>query len=442
MLGFISNYVDRPFYLTKSNHSGITYQFVLSGIFLFLYMSGVRPFPISLAMIFGLPLAFLLVTNIGCLSNNYRYLSSLIYLMAILRFFLYDFRFNYIVPLSIVIFATLYIFYYAGKKGEKYLQKITILIASFFFISFLVFISTLLFDSGIHFRDFLYSNLDVTKYEGEIGLDSIQFRQGGLAYFLFTFGYQIAGGTVLLLGLAMALKGKNKMFWAMASIIAVTTLFVAGQRSATVGVSVGIILMIPFSKVRRPALNLAVVLFLLIGSYMLISKTSSYRSTKNTSYGRLLSDNPANHDILPRLSAQLIGAKMIAMNPLGIRNTNISFANEVIMVTGFSIPSVHNGYIGPVLSMGWIFGIITFMVVIRILRMSKSTLKLPRTNINNMVERIIMASLISVMINALFHNPSIFSFSSESLVLLFLYTTWYDYNRKICKMENNGKSAQ
>ena len=417
--------------MSTLEHKQAGIRFLLGCTFLLFYMSGIKPTPLSIALLLGAPFALLALINIQKIKHHNKYFIIAILSLLLLRTILYDFSVYYFAPTFILILATSYIIVFEKNNGSYSLNRITLFITTFFALSFLLFVVTLISQTGLLLRDFLYSGIDASKYVGVLGLDSTHFRQGGLSYFLFTFGYQIAGGTMLLIGMAIVQSGKLKVFFIISTIIAITTLFVAGQRSAIVGVGTGAILLFPLFKIKRIGFAVLLTVVLLIGSFYTVSKTIVFRGENNTSMGRLLGDNPANDDILYRLTAQVVGAKLILNYPLGIRNANISFSQEVFNLTGYYIPSIHNGYLGVILSYGWLFGAIIILVCYKIIRMGLSTLKLSFTETEHKIEIIVYASLISVMVNALFHNASIFTFSSESLVLLFLYSAWYDNNRRI-----------
>lgn len=142
-------------------------------------------------------------------------------------------------------------------------------------------------------------------------------------------------------------------------------------------------------------------------------------------------------DSSSRLGWQFVAIKSIARNPLGYILGGQSWNIDALeggadfSEFGYRTKAIHNSYLNVALYYGWIGGILMF---IALLVLTKSIVKNISTVLcNDKVNTNFIAiniALIAALIQALFHNSSIFTNEPSSCVVLCLFLVWSDIIRK------------
>lgn len=246
----------------------------------------------------------------------------------------------------------------------------------------------------------------------------------GLASYLFLFGYQVAVSLPLSMMLFTIEKQPGwKIFWAIGSILSFLSMIFAGERSVFLAASIALLIFIYKKKqFKATVLVLSVAIFSILIS-------PQFNIDENTIAE--LHDEKRQVKNLHRLKLQFIGLEIGMLNPLGLRTMDKDWFEEAGLSgadfrEGDRI-SVHNGYLGRFTEYGWLMGFLIAIVVLKLLKAIKLVLSFDKHRLEDVqYAQITALSLLAVLIQALFHNASIFSFNGVSLTIMFLSLAWFD----------------
>jgi len=248
----------------------------------------------------------------------------------------------------------------------------------------------------------------------------------GLSSLLFLFGYQIAVSVPLTLMLIFVEKRKRwKIFWVIGSVLSIFSMMYAGERS----VLLAVVVVLVFFLCSRKRFRMATLIIFIAVILLLISLRVDIRQP---TFERL-QESEKRIEATERVKLQFGGLKVALNNPLGLSVAGKRWGDEARLAgadfgawSGAEI-AVHNGYLGRIIPYGWILGILMGLVLYRLLQAIRLIFSLLKTNIKGIQYALVVAfALISVLIQALFHNSSIFSFNATSVTIALLFLTWID----------------
>lgn len=249
--------------------------------------------------------------------------------------------------------------------------------------------------------------------------------QNGLSPHLFKFGYQIAVLSPLTIIMCFIEKKWHwKIIWIIGGVFSIFALIFAGERSVVF--AVGFVLFLFLYKRKHLGLAILIVLMVLISLFI-----SSKVSIRQSIFTRLQSEK-GEREAIERMRLQLHGLKIAANNPLGLIFTGTDWEEEALSsdvdftVWHGNIIAVHNGYLVRVISYGWILGIFVILVFLRLFKTMRTLFSQKVNSEEIKYAQAVALSLISVLIQALFHNSSILSFDPTSVTVLFLFLLWFD----------------
>jgi hypothetical protein len=204
-------------------------------------------------------------------------------------------------------------------------------------------------------------------------------------------------------------------------------MFFSGERSVIVAVGLTLFIYLYSEKRLKAAIIIPIILFLSFGI-----STKLYVA-QNTI--QKIQDSEKNVEGWDRIKLQVVGLKVALENPLGLTMTGGDWSEKAISAgADFSawqyraIP-VHNGYLGRIISYGWVMGVFIILFFYHIWKAMKRVLFINNnklTDIQHKYAKITGFSVLSILIQALFHNSSIFSFNSISLSVIIIFLTWID----------------
>lgn len=384
--------------------------------FLFLFLSDITPFPPrALSVYASIPLAFLGVLSFPKATPTLRFLCvTLVLSWAYQQIMVGEVGFK---PISATL-ASFFIAIYYQQMGEEGLERLKNFLALFFILSFALFIGTILSDAALRLREALYMGV---SFEGT-SINPLTFRgEGGLNATKFGFGYQIAAGIGLFIG-EVYKRGLRKSILPLGLIaLSALTLILAGERSALVAVALAL-LVIGFivgkpGKIIFMSLILVAFYFPLKGVVEIISKP-----TEETTINKLM-EGRHREGAVERLEVQLWTISQIPFYPLGITEVGVKY-DSLVKKGNFANPiAPHNGYLTRVLTYGWFLLVIVFAVfykivkMVRVIKRKKLFIILP-----------VLGGLIGALANAIFHNPSFLTYLPETIMLLMLFSAYFDYS--------------
>lgn len=316
-----------------------------------------------------------------------------------------------------------YFFSLAPLRTERGFQALAAGLGVFFAVSFVLFLLTLYVDQARALRSALYAFVEDASI-AEFGIDqtrSLSFSQGGLTGLLFVFGYQVAAGVVLLLGLALLSHGLARWAWILAFVAAVGALVLVGERSALAACGLGLLLLL--WSTRRWGYTTLVTLSILTALWLFMLNRERVEEVRHYNvFSRVMTSS----DTADRLGLQLWAVQKVLQYPMGLELAGADYWDLLARERPQFWAAPHNGYITRTLRCGWLIGVLTVMVLVRLVRMARATLRAQHGGTLLNVERIALAALTAVMANALFHNESFITFNHETMAMLFLYVTCFE----------------
>jgi hypothetical protein len=357
---------------------------------------------------------------------------------------------------------------YARRNFIKYITLIR-LFALTLFLSFGFFVIGHIFPATAH-------QLWFTLYEGHVmeleaqGLNVLS-QFSGLSSARYIFGYQLAGGVMLLLSLFILDYHKGwKYFWAFALLTGVIAMIIAGERSVVPAILGGIVILSRYMfvgklKIRRllPSLYIILTLLITLTSLFIILTDFEINSERifvldaSGQSPKFLHDRlKSGTDVGLRLGMQIASIKIILDKPLGLFSeglTEEAWARlaynkgyDVVSDSDNRTPAlVHNGYLRLIMYFGWILGLAILYVLVFIannfkyLIVKKSSEDNPESLDRNF--GVAMAStLFALLVQAMFHNSSLFIFEKTTWIAFCLFLIW---NREFRRISNvsNGKTS-
>ncbi|MFX0140228.1 MAG: O-antigen ligase family protein, partial [Candidatus Hodarchaeota archaeon] len=295
--------------------------------------------------------------------------------------------------------------------------------------------------------------------------NSSHFFFAGLAPASHIFGYQIAGG-FLIISLFFAEKNTAwKLIWAPCSVLLLVVVTIFGERSIIPAFAIGLITFIVLSpkiKIKnRKTLNERFILFLFfVISFLLIFRIV-YLNQKRTIQDKPLAfihERFKAGDIRIRLGMQLAAIEIILEEPFGLfwKGINEEDWGYIANAKGYEVVPdannidyslVHNGYLRLVLYFGVLIGLCITVVLIFIfkrLKYFKAKNKLEDSE-GKRYGRAVGASLLTLLVQAMFHNNSIFTFDKTTWITFCFFIIWakhnshvVDYKQPFLKIKRNG----
>lgn len=311
------------------------------------------------------------------------------------------------------------------------------------FISMVWFVGENLFKELSEIRLTIYQSY-LQKLDDRVLLGTVAYANG-LSPLLFLFGYQIAAALPLyVLAVFNEKNRKWKMFYVLGSVISLFAMLFAGERSVFLAAAISISMFL----YKRKSIKLAAFLMLLsLASMFMISLHESERQV----VARLQSAEQ-KLEVVERLKLQMVGVVTIINNPMGLVYEGKRWGDEAASYGvdfrkfGNEEIAVHNGYLGRVISYGWFFGFLIVLTMVILIKNIKAVLSCRSSEKDSQVisqAQIIAYTLISILIQALFHNSSIFSFNGPSLTVMFLFLAWSNLVRSCNHAEKyKGKSYE
>ncbi len=256
---------------------------------------------------------------------------------------------------------------------------------------------------------------------------SLTFKlANGLSPYIFLFGYQMAAAVPLTVILFLSERNKYlKALWAVGSVMSVSAMALLAERSVALAGFAAIL----FYLYRRKRFAACFALMSIIAASIVLMQALGSENI----FTRLKSTESMAEGF-DRLWLQLTGISVAFKNPLGLMVTGGSWAEEVyssgadFSTWGGIEIGIHNSYIGRVIAYGWVFGALMIVVILRLLKGIGKALQnsTPRPKDSFGYADATAASLLSILIQALFHNSSIFTFNGVSIMALFLFLMWHD----------------
>jgi hypothetical protein len=304
-------------------------------------------------------------------------------------------------------------------RAASALQTLTAAVAIFYTASIALFICTLYLPAARDFRSAVYltgetrsAALDADAFEEE----DQTVQQGGLGFLLHMFGYQLAAGVPLLASQALLSKRWTKWLAGLATFAGVATLLLAGQRSALIGAALVLPLILLVSRNRRTLLVLCGIAAI---AFVTATMSDLPEVRKYNTVDRLQSSSDAS----TRLDLQLWALRQSVQYPLGIVGARIDYASIAEVWTPRGPLAPHNGYITRTLFYGWPVGIMSLLLFGYLAAIGWRSFRQARTD-ENFVEVGWLFATISVSANALFHNASVITANSDSVLAILMFASW------------------
>jgi hypothetical protein len=317
----------------------------------------------------------------------------------------------------------MYLVALAPLRSAVGLRRVTTAVAVFYAASITLFICTLYLPAARELRASLYltGHTRTAALEADAFEDEDQnVQQGGFAFLLHMFGYQLAAGVPLLAGFAVG-PTRGGVLAAIATVAGVTTLFLAGQRSALLGFALVSPLILILSHNRRGILAFLGATALAATPIMLLDLPEI---RKYNTVDRLQS----SADTRERLALQVWAVDQVARYPMGIVGAGVDYASIASVWTPRGPLAPHNGYITRMLWYGWPVGVCTFGLLGIFVLAAARSLRL-RPMAHHTLELSWLFASVSVMANALFHNASVVTGNSDTIIAMLTYLSVADVRR-------------
>ena len=317
------------------------------------------------------------------------------------------------------------------KSSVKRTVWATRILAGVLLISMAWFLGEILLGSPHPIRLSIYHSVHQTYLDQPHVSFSNATYPNGFASLLFLFGYQIAVSTPLSTMLFFIEKRKSwRILWAFGSSLSLLALLFAGERSGLLAGGLALFLFLYLRKQFKTAVLIVCIISL---SMFIFSQIDMKRVGLKHDIFTRMQEEESKFEGIGRIKLQFIGLRVIAENPLGLILAEKSWGEEADRLgADFSAwegqeIAVHNGYLGRIISYGWVLGLLIGIVLFRLLRHIRNVFSWKKYQLDGLeYAEIVALSLLSVLIQALFHNASIFTFNSISLTVMFLFLTWVD----------------
>ena len=298
----------------------------------------------------------------------------------------------------LVALLTIFIRYYdCNKFGWLFL--IAILISSIFFI--------------LRVRD---NELANKIYNSIWGIARSPVSTGFTAT-LFDYGYQLAAIFPVCITLCIGHYDKKIRFLGFIAFVFISyCIGVSGQRSAAIGAISSSMLLLLFLRGKKKIYLILLLLILFSLLFFVPGIGANYLIIKVQSYS----------DYEWRSSLQIRAIDTILDYPLGLFLSNTKWAKIAKDLIGVENISAHNAYLVHVLNMGWLAAIwIAFTLGLSLLKFFRK-LQISFANGEKYYYMRLGLTLgfVSVLLNALFHNASLFTLESSTIILYCALWMW------------------
>ncbi|MBM2832895.1 MAG: hypothetical protein HW406_56 [Candidatus Brocadiaceae bacterium] len=314
---------------------------------------------------------------------------------------------------------------FVKNNGERAIWATRIL-ALVLIISMAWFLAEVVYRDLALVRAFIYAS--VLQTYGTRALAEATVYPNGLSQLLFLFGYQVSVSVPLTIILFSIEKGKVwKIFWGIGCIVSLLAMICAAERSVMLAAASAV----TFFLYSRKQIKFAVLLLALSLLTLFIFSHLEGSHEKHLMYR--LQDEESGAEAFARLKLQLVGLVVIVKNPLGLTLTGRNWTDEVwsaggnFDAWGGEETAVHNGYLGRVIPYGWIYGVLMAVVLLHLCKLIKKVSLFAKKNKERaQYAQAVSFSLIGVLIQACFHNASLFNFNAVSVTIALLLSVWVD----------------
>ena len=348
--------------------------------------------------------------------------------------------------------VVLYLLAIHGLKNLNNAITLTRIFAIVLFLSFIFFnIGFIIFpEQFIQLRYALYGKYyEQLIEEGLFSMPSLLLA--GLTPDPVRFGYQVTAG-FLIISLFFIEKHRYwKLFLISASIFVFTALIVIAERSVVAAFVAGFVIYIMLLHRRaftlKKVIRMHLILLLLLGTYILLFYKMEYILDFNFMEStnrpiKLLHERFGLGDIGIRLGMQLAALEIISEKPLGLFAEGMKeedwgyLANEkgyevVPDANNIAYALVHNGYLRPIMYFGWIIGLGIIFILIYLFRQLKYfKAKIQEEDSERKkYGRAIASVLVALLVQAMFHNYSLFTFEKATWITFCLFMIWVKLNK-------------
>jgi len=338
----------------------------------------------------------------------------------------------------------LYVTAFYGLKNSSNTITITRIFAIVLATSFIFFNIGMLFpEKFIQLRFALYGKyFEQLIEQGLFNISSALLA--GLTPASNIFGYHVAGG-FLIPSLFFIEKNKYwKIVWGIGSISVLITLFILAERSVVPALIFGFItfaILAPkkkmtIQKIVSTHLILLLAIVIIIGVFLKKDYFLGLFDVADKPI-KLLHERFEVGDIGVRIGMQLAAVKIIIEKPLGLYfegmreedwgDIAIKKGYEVVMdANNIDYALVHNGYLRFVMYLGWLVGLAITLVLFYIFRNINLFKAITEGDDSDEKRygRAVAASLVATLVQAMFHNDSLFTFEKTTWITFCLFIIW------------------
>lgn len=349
----------------------------------------------------------------------------------------------------LLFFFALQIYGAASKENAVRLVRVFTLVLLF---SLLVYAIGLIFPLHLFaIRYFLYGGIfDQLEREGLLGISAL-YWSAGLAPYLHVFGYQVAAGAALVLSFFMTAR-RHRAVWGALALLSFVIVIIVAQRSVLPALVMALLTVFllkyrdsgGFRGLLDNTRRLAVLSVAIASAGALAAVVMAEYYPENDVV--LVQERVGSEDLWTRLGMQLAAVEIIATHPLGLVAEGraeedwgglaeglgydvVHDANQV----DFAL--VHNAYLRIVMYLGWWSGAVMIVFFVYLL---KEALRFrrhvrPRSPSDGEIGRygvVATAVFVSLLIQAMFHNDSIFTFERTSWISLCIMLVTYRHINK------------
>lgn len=412
-------------------------QFLFFCPLIFLYITAVPkigPLPLSPVFLFmGIYILYALISPRELISSFREPTVKLFLLLLICWLYQYIISFvlssgGTLIDMQLIEIVGIFcgITYFVKGNNERAIWATRIL-ASVLIISMVWFVAEVAYRDLSLVRVFIYYS--VLQGYGEKVLAGAVAYPNGLSQLLFLFGYQVSVAVPLTIMLFLIDKGKTwRVFWGIGSIVSLLAMMYAGERSVLLSAAIALALFLYSRRQFKPAV---LILTLSLLTIFIVSHVEIDLG-QNLLLHRI-QDEESKGEAFARVKLQLIGLKVALKNPLGLKVTGGRWGDEALSAgadfeaLGGEETAVHNGYLGRIIPYGWIFGVLMAVVFFHLYKLMKSVSLFVQTNKERaQYAQAVSFCLIALLIQASFHNSSLFNFNAVSVTIALLLSVWVD----------------
>ena len=252
----------------------------------------------------------------------------------------------------------------------------------------------------------------------------------GLSTWAAHIGYQLAGLIPIAFTLVFSVRHVgSRLLLSALLLVSIAVLFFSHQRSAFLGVGIATIFILYHFRQSRIVVITQIVLGLLVltvltPTYDAFVDLNRQLTGKSTLY---VYDKFRNtEEINPRLELQVQALKLLIEYPFGLGVVGKTWY-DVADLSAFERPIyVHNGFLATAVDLG-IFSFLwmVYIVVFMMRRFIRGLQNMPLTHSSYYLWRLgLLASLIAIIINTLFHNDSLFGLERTSTSIYAILVVW------------------